>query len=273
MQCGNNFKQVGVAMHNYLTAHRSFPPGAIWWRSDCSDCGPKGNNGTYYGVSWAVHLLPYLELATLYDRFDFVITAHANGPMYPSMPAFANNFELGASSLAAYKCPSDSQGAELIWFTNAGKNGSSESEDFASTNLAGIADSEEWLCCTYWPLHFNLADGMMAERKGCRVSDVSDGTSQTMMIGEVTGGGPGSHDGVAWPALTLIDTRDGINGPFTKPGGATSYNRRTTGPSSHHPGGCNFLFADGSVHFLAETIPAKTLHDLTTRAGGEVVSP
>ena len=120
---------------------------------------------------------------------------------------------------------------------------------------------------------------MMGERVGCRVADLLDGTTNTLMIAEVTGEGRGTHMAHFWPTTDCTDTYDGINGPFTVPGGQFPVNDfgiirgfRETGPSSFHPGGCHFTMADGSVQFLSENIAAGVLHDLTTRAGGEALS-
>ena len=79
--------------------------------------------------------------------------------------------------------------------------------------------------------------------------------------------------------MNCTDTYDGINGPFTAPGGQAVpsgsgiiLGPRETGPSSFHPGGCHFTMGDGSVQFLSENISAPVLRYLTTRAGGEIVS-
>jgi prepilin-type N-terminal cleavage/methylation domain-containing protein/prepilin-type processing-associated H-X9-DG protein len=274
-QCANHFKQVGLAMHNYHGSHQTFPPGAIWWVANLTDCAPVVSTTTYYGFGWGTLILPFLEQGTLYEKFDFEIASHNHGPMHPTFPAFQNNFTLGATRINTYVCPSDPQGGELFAYTGVGgaTNGSDPNEDFATSNMAGVADSENWTCSTNWPKHFSLVDGMMGERLGCRIADVTDGASNTVMIAEVTQDSKkATWNGFWWITLGFTDTRDGVNGPFTIPGGLkTGYNWRTAGPSSYHPGGCHFLKADGSVAFLQETIAKTTLKALTTRAGGEVI--
>ena len=133
---------------------------------------------------------------------------------------------------------------------------------------------------------------MFFANSAVRVGDVSDGTSHTLCVGEITGA-RGSSGGV--PAFfqhfimtqNIQNTHDGINSWRTVPGGRDDSptgdpidgdggNRHyelfeEIGFSSFHPGGCNFLMVDGSVHFLAETIAQPTLTALTTRAGMEPV--
>ncbi|MCG8587263.1 MAG: DUF1559 domain-containing protein [Pirellulales bacterium] len=268
-QCGNNFKQVGLALQSYHEANESFPPGTILWRSSSgADCSPKPA-GDYVGLGWAAFILPFMEGQATYDLFDFT---------QPFDSGSSPNFPHMAQRIATYLCPSDPQDGELVHYTNTGTNGSHPDEDVRMSNMAGIADSDDWLCDTLWPKQLSSADGVMAERDGCPISAIRDGASNTLIVGEVTGGGPGSYLGHMWPVMNMTDTRDGINGPFTLPGGeylaSTSTiirGVRATGPSSYHRTGCWFAMADGSVQFLSENIAAQVLSDLTTRAGGEVI--
>ena len=109
---------------------------------------------------------------------------------------------------------------------------------------------------------------------------VSDCLSKTFLLAEVTGGGEGTHFGHLCVEFTMTDTWDGINGPFTIPGGgeyiastpAVIQGFRATGPSSYHHGGCLFAMGDGSVDFLTESIPGPVLWALTTRASGDYES-
>ena len=117
----------------------------------------------------------------------------------------------------------------------------------------------------------------MGNSGAASVTDIEDGSSHTLAIAEVTGGGQGSYRCTYWSTAGFIKTADGINGPWTVPGGQYSeaagaiWGYRRTGASSYHPGGCHFTFADGSVHFLSENIAYQILQALTTRSGGEVI--
>ena len=92
------------------------------------------------------------------------------------------------------------------------------------------------------------------------------------MVGEITGGEQGSHQGYQWVHFNLFSTAFGINGPGSIPGDGVYTKTGNDTFSSYHPGGCHFLRADGSVKFESENIDAAILTTLTTRAGGEVIS-
>jgi prepilin-type N-terminal cleavage/methylation domain-containing protein len=258
-QCQNNFKQAGLAMHNYHATFQSFPPGMTMYDQNRSGngCNSDRSRINFYGIGWGALLLPYMEQLTLDAQFD-------KDGLYWQAP----NFSLGATRVEAYICPSDPQNGELVLCCSGRQNGSHADEDLMQTNLVGIGDSEDWTCNAVFPKELHFADGIMAEKDGCRISQITDGTSNTLMFGEVTGGGEGTNNAQFWITWDVLDTRDGINGPFTIPGGGV-YGFRTTGVSSFHPGGCHFVLADGSVHFFSEGLDALALATLTTRAGEE----
>ena len=268
VQCMNNFRQVGLALHNYESALGTFPPNMIMWaRSQDPACGPRYTTSTYFGLGWGTFILPYLERSAVYDQFDF------GGQL-----GYANdlpNYRVAATRIGTYLCPSDPQNGELCHFTYTGTNGTDIKEDLRQSNMAATADSHEWSCYPWdWPVQFPMVDGVMGAVKGCPIKKIHDGLSKTLLIAEVTGGGPGSYLGHYWATFGFIDTRDGINGPWTIIGGQYAesdssgiYGMRKTGASSYHPGGCHFLVADGSVHFLTEDLYQAILRSLTTRAG------
>ena len=118
-------------------------------------------------------------------------------------------------------------------------------------------------------------DGIFGANEPCKIAHILDGTSNTLMVGEATGAGAGTYMGQAWVSANIYDTRDGINGPNTVLGGTfpgmdpskPGQNVNDSGFSSYHPGGCNFMLADGSVSFLSQNISQNILAALTTRAG------
>ena len=98
IQCANNFRQIGVALHNYHTALQAFPPGMVYEDSNCPD--QKVPEGTFYdGVGFCVFVLPYLEAGVTYDLIDFSL-----GGLAIYQP---ENIDVGRQRIAAYKCPSD----------------------------------------------------------------------------------------------------------------------------------------------------------------------
>ena len=279
IQCGNNFKQVGVAMHDYHAAIGVFPPGTITWQGlPATGCtaSPDGS-ATYIGWGWGTFILPYLDQQPLYDRFDFrgrsgTYDALGN-PNSTTLPG--RNMPLGETRLPVYMCPTDPQAGELCQCTMTTYSGhtSNPLEDWAMSNMAGVCDSARTLCNSIQQKQGKESDGVLGGVQSCSLEQIEDGASNTLLIGEVTGGGRGTHYGFYWVTLGVNDTGQGINGPGTIPGkGTFALYSMKGGFSSYHPGGCHFVQADGSVRFLSATIDATALKSLTTRAGHEAIS-
>ena len=85
-------------------------------------------------------------------------------------------------------------------------------------------------------------------------------------MGEIIGWGPDTHVAMTWPTHCIYTTRNGIN-VMVPPTDDIFYDPAQIFFASYHPGGCHFLFCDGSVHFLLEDIDSQVLRSLTTRAG------
>jgi prepilin-type N-terminal cleavage/methylation domain-containing protein/prepilin-type processing-associated H-X9-DG protein len=280
MQCANNFKQVGLALHGYHTSVQTFPPGQMFWGFGGCNAPPPGRTGSFIGWGWADFILPFMELQSVYNMFDFNEPKGIYTTASPRPDGQPSNFQVAATRVAPYLCPSDTQQGELCAF-GGGQNGADLKEDFRQMNMGGIGDPADHTCDGDWITEkYPRLRGMMGNLDGCRIADVTDGTSSTVMIGETTGGGPGTFLGATWAYSDVMNTNDGINGPFTVPGGlsASSLTYLVVAPSSYHPGGCHFLMADGSVQFISQNIssgerPAgqtpSVLHSLSTRAGGE----
>jgi prepilin-type processing-associated H-X9-DG protein len=270
LQCGNNFKQVGLALHNYHTVKGCFPVGMF-------DATTKSGDPAWWG--WSVYLLPYLEQQGVYDMIDFGATAAQGGYF-----AAGKNQQSCAIPISAYLCPSDPQAGELAWVNNGPYyHGPDPDDDAALTDMCGVADSAEWTVNGYDPKGFPQVDGVFGAYEPCTIALIRDGTSNTLAVGEVTGKGSGTRRGELWVTYNLLDTLDGINGLHTVPGGTYPdgyVGCYSSGFASFHPGGCNFVLADGSVHFLSQNMssgpmpagqPPSVLHALTTRAGDEPV--
>lgn len=263
--CTNNFKQIGLALHAYHEARHSFPTGDILYNFPTYPRPPYW----FSGPSWSAMLLPYLEQEQVWDQ----ITIAASGLFF--IPDSGSNGPAGANFVSVYSCPSNPQ-CELVsvtgpWFP---PNGPHPDDDWWNTNAGGIADSQNTWLVAYQEAVTD-GDGMFMNRRAIRLAGVKDGTSNTLMVGEVTANAAGSREGWNWMCCNnLFSTYLGINGPGTIPGEGVFSRTGNDGFSSYHPGGCNFLIVDGSVHFLSETIDAVVLTAVTTRAGGEVeISP
>jgi prepilin-type N-terminal cleavage/methylation domain-containing protein len=265
--CANNFKQTALALLNFETMNGAFPPGSMTWDNSGGDptCGapvpPFTLNSA--GPGWGAYIGPQIELGTVWDKFDWSKDSR-----------YRPNFTLSAIRIRTYLCPDDVGNTELAGYTGLDQNGPDPNDDSAQTNIAGVSDPTDWTCGQnkLFPKQFPMIRGMFGNRSRCKARDVTDGLSRTLMLAEVTGGGPGSRRGFFWIAQDLVATSNGINNTFTLPGGCTSanYSFRANGPSSWHPGGCNAGLGDGSAQFLSQDIAPSVLAALTTRAGGEL---
>jgi len=245
-QCANNLKQIGLALLNYHNTHRIFPYGT-------------GGGGTWW--SWSALILPYMEANNIHDQIDF---GHPYNHVHPTNNDAMKNF------IDTYICPS---APEPGLCTCCG--GIPGVEDAAETNYSAVAthrdDSEA---------HYARdpdGTGVMHLRSKTRIADILDGTSQTLLVAEMdldqddpykaTAGASHCPDGQChlgklWASENRLTTAYGINGEIE---------HIRPGPRSLHPSGAQFVFADGHVSFLEETIDQDLLEALTTRDWGEIV--
>jgi len=271
LQCKNNLKQIGLALHNYHDAELSFPPGYIAF-------GPyyDGATDTAPGWGWAAFILPYLEQDNLYRQINF-------GQPIQSSPAAQVVVKL-------YWCPSeptvpgafpvpDAFGSPLVLAAPSSYAACVGGDESGTTDATGL--------------------GVFYRNSRTRITDITDGTSNTILIGEkawsnangiwagaVPGGvirrGPYNPcqpvvPGAWYPAATLVLSHAHLNNALLDPDGSAGMDDF----GSRHTGGLNFVFADGSVHFL-RSIPGDNadgtytaaglgFQALGTRANGEVV--
>jgi len=276
IHCTNNFKQVGIAMHNYHSSYGTFPPGFVYFHPSAPDNDPP--NYLFYGYGWSVVLLPYSEQAEIFDQSE------AESPVHTGLGSYDNPC-MGEMQVPFYLCPSDPQ-KELCGIGSLYKNcdgtADNDNRDWFRTNAYGVCDKDSvWFA----PKGSSIpdagqlyqtpalhADGILMNRNAIRVAEIFDGTTNTLMVGEVTGGEPGSHQGPTWAAFVLRSTAGGINGAGSIPGEGEYYGSPEQSFSSYHPGGCHFAMADGSVHFITENIDPDILAALTTRRGGEPIT-
>jgi prepilin-type N-terminal cleavage/methylation domain-containing protein/prepilin-type processing-associated H-X9-DG protein len=268
-QCLNNFKQVGVAMHSYHAARNHFPDGIDMWTTSAPCSIPPGKTLSFIGWGWGTHILPYLEESSVFSMFDLTERSDNNY-------AKGNSFKAGASKISTYLCPSDPKGFELVGCCSDVSNGGSDAEDVGKTNMAGIADSTSWQCVykeydnypSGWPRWDG--NGVLFGHSAVNVSKITDGTSHTLMIGEVVGYEDVENAGYFWVTWDVLDVANGINLPLRIPP-RSLFDETDAGFASHHPGGCHFLFCDGSAGLLNETIDQNVLAALATRNGAEVI--
>jgi prepilin-type processing-associated H-X9-DG protein/prepilin-type N-terminal cleavage/methylation domain-containing protein len=314
LRCANNLKQFGLAVLNYENSFGYFPPGVT--------ADPRYMNGPndllaggMYSV--VVPLLPFLEQDTVARRFD------TNVPWY-----YSTNFEVDGTPLALCFCPSNR--TEGILDLNA-------IGDFMQVSMPEIALADYGLSkgtnaalCTQSQVPPGTR-GVFDVNSHTRLSDITDGTSNTFAAGDAAGGnsrygarknwddstpsvnpftGTANRIDGGWApgsvaSIQLVDASGnlysagfcvtaecgGFSPEYDEPMNnplvlaATQYKQTCdnsdtaighfdtlSGFRSLHPGGCNFLFCDGSVRFISQNTSATTYKALSTMAGGEIVA-
>jgi hypothetical protein len=246
--------QLGVALGNYSSTHRVLPPGVV------NDKGPILNLPQGYHYSWVVQILPFIEQRNIHRRFDF-----QQGVYEPSNET-ARNLRIWT-----FLCPSSSRPGPM--------------------NYAGC--------------HHDVEASIDADNQGVlflnshvAYDDVTDGLAETILLGEIRTGGPtlGWASGTR-ASLRNTGTRINARDPFIASTGiSVSFPANPNDPreraavvgklvedgvlpigfvggySSWHPGGSIFLFCNGSVRFLKQSIHESVFRSLGNRADGNLIS-
>jgi prepilin-type N-terminal cleavage/methylation domain-containing protein/prepilin-type processing-associated H-X9-DG protein len=310
MQCSNNLKQYGLAIHNYHDTYQMFP------------LSHTGNgNGIPPVLGWQVRILPYMEQGTVYDKIDFNLDMRRR--FLPGMPGII----MWAVSPAYTHCPSDSFPHILPSApvpTNTGTGHRAQCNYGGSLGSQSVDGPVVSSCHPFKVFEqqlpggnprFGVNDNKMQVsgifsfgRSSIKIGDVTDGTSNTLMVGEVlpgcqwiNGGSPlgnpsgGDSQAGTWinPWLNLGSIGQGVStitpinefttcwymGPSRKisdPACADPHNPANGGRmqyaygfKSRHPGGVMMTLADGSVRFVSQTINhAQTWQALGGRSDG-----
>ena len=257
-QCSNNMKQLGLALHNYHDVFKVLPPGGL------RDGSVPGN-----GLAWNVFILPFMEQQALHDEFDFLLTDDSSCVQAP-------NTTITLTPVAGFLCPSGTRlydGSSTTRYTChyvgiMGPKGTNPVSGSAYSLQNGTGYSG----------HGGFAqDGVMYHLSKVRIRDILDGTSNTLMVGEL------SHDKSncyrMWPrgiydnhSRSTKNINYAINafGYYSSGLGMpqiTEFNDASM--SSNHPGGAMFSLCDGSTRFLSETVDITLYKSAASRAGGE----
>ncbi len=253
LQCANNMKQMGLALHNYASAHDSFfPPGSPG----------AGKNGLF------THMLPYLEQQPLYDQIDLNVSTYDQ--LVAGKPGF--------TVISTYVCPSWPYATLYTAATTNVLPG-------AVTLYQGVAGAYPDVAPFVKTAPGNIPkNGMFGWAMARAIASVRDGLSNTLAMGEFvqidysgnwfpTAPGnvrpwimAGSSDNGLYASKVVVYA---INAAMNR-ADCTGYDHLPLG--SYHPGGANFLVADGSVTFLSEGILLDLYRNLATVAGGETVT-
>ena len=272
VNCVNNLKQIGIALHNYHDSMSTFPPGyCSFWRADSGDAG-TAEDDLGQGWGWGSMILPQLEQQSIFNAINFNLTM-----------TFPANATAQLLRVTTYLCPSD---ATPTTVPVRDQTNTTTVYNVGTGNYVGMYGLGE---IGEAP---GAGNGMFFRNSKINFAQIIDGTSNTIAIGER------SHNlsYVTWTGRAvggwLFKTSSVEGGTDTfqvspeesftmilGPIGLEDLPRTPNHPRAHvedywsrHPGGVNFLFADGSVHFLKSSISAVTYQALGTRGGREVIS-
>jgi len=290
-QCKNNLKQFGLALHNYHDAANVFPFASTFTDADAT------NTSTTYLYSqpktqWFRMVLPYLDQAALYQQFTPKSTADNSlaGPSgLTNLQLIQNKFFPVAT------CPSNplsgsGKPVNLDNFSDIGTGIRVQESMYRIVGGPMQPDGDAQDCGTTatfcrlntngirsgWTRpHLNGKGGVGMGNRGVgnvRIGDVTDGSSNTLFIGETK---PHYNQyGAMWAVnvpMSLFHLK--LNSSFLEAQIAVNQStwQRGSGHASYHTGGAHFLFVDGSVHFLSDNIDYPTYCYLGNRMDGQTL--
>ncbi len=274
VQCVNNLKQIGLAMHSYHGAMKAFPPGY-----NSTEPFVDGATDTSPGWGWGTYILPYLDQGNLFQQFDLTQPVQSYSGIQ--------------TMLAVYLCPSDITGTGAFNVTDGNWNPICLA---APTSYAGCcggsytnsSGSVKTVSTTTGVNDTGVGNGILYRNSAVTFNQISDGTSNTVLVEErafanVMGIWAGAiNNGYCNQGAYNVNA---VSGKLGQGAGdlvlihASTINspsgRNLDDCSSLHPGGANILFADGTVHFVRNitsgTADNTTFEAMGTAAGNETV--
>jgi len=255
-QCSNNLKQLALALHLYHDTHRRLPPGGAY-------------DGSH--LSFLVAVLPYIEQRALRDQFDY-------DRNYLSSP----NKPLGMQRVDTLLCPSQSIERSVLAPRFGVNDEQVGGEDPYTTHYYGVCGPQGVNPVTGQDYPSDgtgtcggfAESGVIPHKEGVRLDDVTDGTSNTLMLGEISWKDAGMYriwlrgcarGGCDWCASTK-NVEHAIN-VFAYTVYTRDFNDVSFG--SEHPGGAQFARADASVSFVSEDVDLGVYKATASRNGGE----
>ncbi len=263
--CTNNLKQLGVALHNYNDTSKRLPyssNGNLW-------------AGNYH--TWSEFILPFVEQTAVYKKIDFNKSAEDNSA--PSM----NLTQLANKAFPFQQCPSSEFAQTLRKRDGGGFDGMGGNAQqglyYAPSTGPQYSDATSFDCVAAgspaycvapgsdWNSGFTTGNpGMFGGRNvySCRFQDVTDGLSPTFMLGEHRADINHHGGGMFTQNFQGCNTGMRLNSRNINLANLSDY-QRNMGFSSVHKGGAFFLFGDGKVKFINDTINYQTYNRLGQR--------
>lgn len=262
-QCKNNLKQFGLALHNYHDTFRTFPPGAFAETRSTQPAGFPDEVGN--GLGFHTMILPFLDQASIYNTLDFNVKTW-NGS--------TNNTKYANLKLAVFLCPSSAEykyttdvTVHYLGIMGPCNNGSARvnpvtTQNYGWQGVTGVGGENYGGYAT---------EGILLRQQNKKVRDVSDGTSNTFLVGESSK--DSDKDNIrCWlrggqSNASACSTKNIVNGINLS---TPNFNNKSF--SSNHVGGAHFLMADSAVTFMGQNIDMNVYRGLSTRSSGEIVA-
>ncbi len=284
-QCKNNLKQIGLALHNYHDTYSMFPPGRTRnTYAGIVDAWYTGN------IAWQPRILPQIEQGNIFQIIDWNMGQGTSATDGHGGANGVNPTGARRQVIPAFRCPSDPGSGQVPWVTQAGApvSGQTPNLAYASNNyVAAVGDTTR--------LNAN-PPGLFGQNTRRKMRDISDGTSNTLIVSETVIGfyriatndagnrtlcAAGAKDtntsrqaGMSWfyayfPQCAFFSSFVGPNSKEYDCG--VNSDRVNQAARSVHTGGVQGLLADGSVRFFSENIDLQTWRNLGNIADGQVV--
>jgi len=267
--CQSHQRQLGLALHNFHDAHGVFP--ASGWTM----LGPGNPSGK--SVGWRALVLPYLEQTALHSLYDFDVHWWEG-----------RNLVAAPQTVKVYQCPSVPQRLSVLSaVAKPPRPAMTFPRPLAPTDFEALMGVQATIDPQYATALANRS--VMFRNSTTRMAEVTDGTSQTIVVvecaarplvyrGRTARADLANDQGQGWIDSEGPFSLDGANadgsltgqGPSLTPRAMNATNENE--PFAFHPGGAHFLFADGHVQFIGEGVPLFVLAALCTRGAGEVVA-
>jgi prepilin-type N-terminal cleavage/methylation domain-containing protein len=295
IQCGNNLKQLGLALQNYHDTSRAFPSGC---RSH------EMAAGWVWGHAWPVAIMEFSEQRALYDQLDMTgstCPGRHTGPIYQSTSATYNTYNgnlVAGVSIPMLFCPSSPLPPFVLTGTIVpGARGAASPTYTAITGAVNhpTAVNKDGQTNQHRARGIQSQGGVLLPNYFTRVRDITDGTANTVVLGEqsgwcfdptgakldcrsdyghsfMMGTTPASFIASEDRWFNTTTVRYGVNHrAWNSTGVGEQYYACNRPVQSAHPGGAQVVLADGAVRFLGESLALQTFFNLVNRDDGQVL--
>lgn len=268
-QCKNNLKQLGLALHNYHDSYTVLPPAHLG----------RCTTPTLY-ASGLTMILPYIDQAPLYNKYNFngsATTHPSTGSTPTDDPVTNGNAAVVKTRINVFLCPTDN-GQIMIPYPTAhyGISATNTGTGGARTNYDFLTATTYNSCENFAALALNTKC-MFGDNSSTNFRDVTDGTSNTIMMGETTrttynGAGVTAWGYRGW-VMVGLNLRDYAINVWAYPSvtpipgrlGSWSYS------GSLHVGGAHYVLGDGAVRFISENLDSTVRRNLAIMSDGNVL--